>query len=143
MMVESNLLDKLKNLKPGETIQLTAEEAAPWIKLLEETPPIKIHKSRCCGRCDGVNDECVKDTPCDRHKIYGCEICFGKKGTFMIYKIRTYADLLATLQKLPVNTLQQQVITKTMNRIESIYIVEKDEENDSVSEGDIFLNTDE
>lgn len=36
-------------------------------------------KSRCCGRCDGHNDECVADQICDDHKVQGCETCFGKR----------------------------------------------------------------
>lgn len=35
--------------------------------------------SRCCGRCDGVNDLCVADMMCYDHKILGCEICYGKR----------------------------------------------------------------
>lgn len=41
-------------------------------------PHIEI-KSRCCGRCDGINDICVTDMVCDLHKEQGCEICYGKK----------------------------------------------------------------
>ena len=37
-------------------------------------------KSRCCGRCDGVNDLCVADMICDKHNEMGCEICYGEKG---------------------------------------------------------------
>lgn len=33
--------------------------------------------SRCCGRCDGVNDVCVTDIICEKHNDTGCEICFG------------------------------------------------------------------
>lgn len=36
-------------------------------------------ESRCCGRCDGVNDLCVADTTCEVHEILGCEICFGER----------------------------------------------------------------
>ena len=36
-------------------------------------------KSRCCGRCDGVNDICHADRICDKHTETGCEICFGKQ----------------------------------------------------------------
>jgi len=36
-------------------------------------------QSRCCGRCDGVNDLCVADMVCDNHDVKGCEICFGKR----------------------------------------------------------------
>lgn len=36
-------------------------------------------ESRCCGRCDGVNDLCFTDMDCDEHEVQGCEICFGKR----------------------------------------------------------------
>lgn len=29
------------------------------------------NKSRCCGRCDGVNDICIGDTVCEAHKAMG------------------------------------------------------------------------
>lgn len=45
--------------------------------VFQEMPARK--KSRCCGRCDGVNDVCVADTKCDPHGIYGCEVCFGER----------------------------------------------------------------
>ena len=37
-------------------------------------------KSRCCGRCDGVNDICHADRICEKHTKTGCEICFGKRN---------------------------------------------------------------
>lgn len=36
-------------------------------------------KSRCCGRCDGVNDLCHADRICGKHNDMGCEICFGER----------------------------------------------------------------
>ena len=36
-------------------------------------------KSRCCGRCDGVNDICVGDMVCEEHGTMGCEICYGER----------------------------------------------------------------
>lgn len=36
-------------------------------------------RSRCCGRCDRVNDVCVADMICSVHNVTGCEICFGSK----------------------------------------------------------------
>lgn len=36
-------------------------------------------ESRCCGRCDGVNDLCVADTVCEDHSVMGCEKCFGQR----------------------------------------------------------------
>ncbi len=35
--------------------------------------------SRCCGRCDGINDICVADMVCELHNEEGCEICYGKR----------------------------------------------------------------
>ena len=40
----------------------------------------KAEKSRCCGRCDGVNDICVADIICDKHNDTGCSICFGERN---------------------------------------------------------------
>lgn len=40
------------------------------------TPKLPIVNSRCCGRCDGINDLCVADTLCEEHDIVGCEKCF-------------------------------------------------------------------
>lgn len=36
-------------------------------------------KSRCCGRCDGVNDICVGDIICEEHNTMGCEVCYGAR----------------------------------------------------------------
>lgn len=35
--------------------------------------------TRCCGRCDCLNDECVSDMICEKHFQQGCEICFGER----------------------------------------------------------------
>ncbi len=32
--------------------------------------------SRCCGRCDGINDLCIADTDCEKHNTTGCRICW-------------------------------------------------------------------
>ena len=51
-------------------------ETAHWMKYHnEQTQP----KSRCCGRCDGVNDICVADMICDDHTTRGCETCYGPR----------------------------------------------------------------
>jgi hypothetical protein len=36
-------------------------------------------KSRCCGRCDGIEDICVSNMVCDNHLVEGCEICYGEE----------------------------------------------------------------
>ncbi len=43
------------------------------IKKEEIIPP---KKSRCCGRCDGINDLCFADMYCDDHKQLGCRVCW-------------------------------------------------------------------
>jgi hypothetical protein len=40
---------------------------------------LPVRKSRCCGRCDGVDDLCVADMVCDEHEEKGCEICYGSR----------------------------------------------------------------
>ena len=44
--------------------------------------PTKV--SRCCGRCNGVDDLCYSDMTCDNHKELGCEICYGKRVQYNI-----------------------------------------------------------
>jgi hypothetical protein len=41
-------------------------------------------KSRCCGRCDGVDDLCYADMTCDDHNTRGCEICYGLRISYNI-----------------------------------------------------------
>ena len=40
--------------------------------------------TRCCGRCNGVDDLCYSDMTCDNHKERGCEICYGKRIEYQI-----------------------------------------------------------
>jgi hypothetical protein len=40
--------------------------------------------TRCCGRCNGVDDLCYSDMTCDNHKERGCEICYGKRIEYKI-----------------------------------------------------------
>jgi hypothetical protein len=40
--------------------------------------------TRCCGRCNGVDDLCYTDMCCDDHHEYGCEICYGKRVEYKI-----------------------------------------------------------
>jgi hypothetical protein len=46
--------------------------------------PTKV--SRCCGRCNGVDDLCFTDMCCDDHQEYGCEICYGKRVVYVSEK---------------------------------------------------------
>jgi len=41
-------------------------------------------KSRCCGRCNGVDDLCYTDMCCDDHHEYGCEECYGRRVEYEI-----------------------------------------------------------
>ena len=41
-------------------------------------------KSRCCGRCNGVDDLCYTDMTCDNHNERGCETCYGKRVEYKI-----------------------------------------------------------
>ncbi len=43
-------------------------------------------ESRCCGRCNGTDDICVADRVCEPHKITGCEICYGKRSSTVIFE---------------------------------------------------------
>lgn len=48
--------------------------------LFSVMPSLPERKSRCCGRCDGVNDLCVADMVCDEHNEIGCEVCYGARN---------------------------------------------------------------
>lgn len=50
-------------------------------EFVNEEVEVPSKRSRCCGRCDGVNDLCVADTVCDAHEVLGCEVCFGLRDT--------------------------------------------------------------
>lgn len=45
----------------------------------------------CCGRCDGVHDECVYDMVCDDHGKTGCRLCFGETED-QLFTIQDLAD---------------------------------------------------
>jgi hypothetical protein len=59
-----------------------------FIKWFIQNPSCKyvqtIEKSRCCGRCNGVDDLCYTDMCCVNHRVYGCETCYGKKVEYSI-----------------------------------------------------------
>jgi hypothetical protein len=44
--------------------------------ITEENEKLNNYKSRCCGRCDGINDECFADMMCEEHDIQGCFFCW-------------------------------------------------------------------
>jgi|TARA_R110000851_G_scaffold47424_1_gene115137 hypothetical protein len=45
--------------------------------------------NRCCGRCDGVHDECVTDMICHDHIKMGCPECFGPRGDVVKLKLNS------------------------------------------------------
>ena len=69
-------LEILKDLEKGN---ITPEQADDKLLSLSIVSFPSRPKSRCCGRCDGVNDLCVADMVCDEHDKMGCEICYGKR----------------------------------------------------------------
>lgn len=56
-----------------------SEITAQLERAIDEEKQKKSPKSRCCGRCDGVNDLCVSDMICEEHNEQGCEICYGAR----------------------------------------------------------------
>ena len=42
--------------------------------------------SRCCGRCNGIDDLCYSDMTCDDHQERGCEKCYGKRVEYITEK---------------------------------------------------------
>lgn len=68
---------RLRFIRNFEYSKLDNEQISKLENLLELF--MKKQESRCCGRCDGVNDLCVSEQVCKNHEITGCEICFGKR----------------------------------------------------------------
>jgi hypothetical protein len=66
-------------------VQPIDDEFLEWFV---ENPSCKIveveKKSRCCGRCNGVDDLCYTDVTCDKHQQNGCEECYGKRVEYEI-----------------------------------------------------------
>ena len=56
------------------------EAVSRLLSLYNVMPSLPERESRCCGRCDGVNDLCVADIICDEHNEMGCEICYGARN---------------------------------------------------------------
>ena len=50
--------------------------------------------NRCCGRCDGVHDECVSDMFCHDHHIMGCIECFGPIGNIITPKLNSDDEII-------------------------------------------------
>ena len=76
---ETSLKEKFKGTtlivgNGGESI----DSADRFKKIWMESNP-ELYQSRCCGRCDGINDECVSDMICEKHNKQGCEICYGQR----------------------------------------------------------------
>lgn len=69
-------LEILKDLEKGN---MTPEQADDKLLSLSIVSFSSRPKSRCCGRCDGVNDLCVADMVCEEHDEQGCEICYGAR----------------------------------------------------------------
>jgi hypothetical protein len=69
----------------NEGVQAIPEEFLEWfIKNPKCGAVVIIEKSRCCGRCNGVDDLCYTDMCCDDHHVYGCETCYGKRVEYSI-----------------------------------------------------------
>tara|TARA_R110000851_G_scaffold315229_5_gene477609 strand:- start:8554 stop:9363 length:810 start_codon:yes stop_codon:yes gene_type:complete len=60
--------------------------------------------NRCCGRCDGVHDDCVTDIVCKPHHIMGCEQCFGVRGE--VNKLKLNQDNIVTI-----NSVEEKMYT--------------------------------
>jgi hypothetical protein len=44
--------------------------------------------SRCCGRCNGIDDLCYADMTCDLHHKTGCDICYGRRVKYQLEMAR-------------------------------------------------------
>ena len=68
-----------------DVVQAIPDEFLNWfVKNQNCKAVVVIEKSRCCGRCNGVDDLCFTDMCCDEHHVYGCETCYGKRVEYSI-----------------------------------------------------------
>jgi hypothetical protein len=69
----------------NEGVQAIPEEFLTWFVENPKCESVEVNeKSRCCGRCNGVDDLCYTDMCCDDHHVYGCETCYGKRVEYLI-----------------------------------------------------------
>lgn len=70
-------------------------------------------KSRCCGRCDGVTDECVTDMVCNTHSTEGCETCYGSRKP-KTNALITWYDNIPYMGVTPKTDMVQNTIDESM-----------------------------
>lgn len=69
----------------NEGVQSISEEFLKWYIENQNCEKVETtEKSRCCGRCNGVDDLCFTDMTCTLHESRGCETCYGKKVEYSI-----------------------------------------------------------
>ena len=69
----------------NEGVQAIPEEFLKWYIKNQNCEKIEtVEKSRCCGRCNGVDDLCFTDMTCTLHQGRGCETCYGKRVEYSI-----------------------------------------------------------
>ena len=69
----------------NERVQAIPEEFLKWYIKNQNCEKIEtVEKSRCCGRCNGVDDLCFTDMTCALHQGRGCETCYGKRVEYSI-----------------------------------------------------------
>ena len=69
-------LEILEDLAKGN---ITTEQADDKLLSLSIVSFPSRPKSRCCGRCNGIDDICVADMICEEHNEQGCEKCYGAR----------------------------------------------------------------
>jgi hypothetical protein len=69
----------------ADGVQAIDDEFLEWFVKNPSCEFVKFKKkSRCCGRCNGVDDLCYTDMTCDKHQQNGCEECYGKRVEYEI-----------------------------------------------------------
>ncbi len=90
----------------NEGVQAIPEEFLTWFVENPKCESVEVNeKSRCCGRCNGVDDLCYTDMCCDDHHVYGCETCYGKRVEYLI----TIPIYCTQKEEPKMNKMQQEI----------------------------------
>jgi len=90
----------------NEGVQSIPEEFLTWFVENPKCESVEVNeKSRCCGRCNGIDDLCYVDMCCDDHHVYGCETCYGKRVEYLI----TIPIYCTQKEEPKMNKIQQEI----------------------------------
>lgn len=107
------LTNDLELIKEG--VQAIDDEFLDWFVKNPTCEYVEIKEtSRCCGRCNGVDDLCYVDMCCDNHKKYGCEICYGKRVSYKVLFEKEIQPKYPNWNKEEIEDIRNLMLSKLM-----------------------------